>query len=208
VDVVVTNPATTPPTPSATLKGAFNYAQPVGSPSVSSVTPSNGSSAGGTPITVAGSGFLAGDVVIVGGNNATTVTVVNGSTITAYTPANPAGAADVVVTRACPSFPSCPSSAPLTGGFTYTTPPAPSITSVSPNSGTVNGGTAITINGANFQYGASVMIGGRPAAVQTWTSSYINATTPVGQSTGAVDVVVTNPDGQSAPTLTGGYTYN
>jgi len=204
VDVVVKNPdnQSSPP-----LK--FNYAQPVGLPSVGSVSPSNGSLAGGTAISVAGSNFLPGDVVTVGGKNATSIVVLNGSTITANTPANPLGAADVVVVRPCPTnFPSgCPSSAPLPGGFTYTNPQAPSITSVSPNSGTVNGGTSITINGANFQYGASVMIGGRPATVQTWTSSYINATTPTGQSVGAVDVVVTNPDGQSAPTLTGGYTY-
>ena len=78
---------------------------------------------------------------------------------------------------------------------------------MSPSSGTVNGGTAITINGANFQYGATVTIGGRPATVQTWTNGYLYATTPVGQSTGIVDVIVTNPDAQTV-TLTGGYTYN
>ncbi|PYX16900.1 MAG: cell shape-determining protein, partial [Acidobacteria bacterium] len=100
----------------------------------------------------------------------------------------------------------CPSST-LTAGYTYTTPPPPTITSVSPNTGTVSGGTSISINGANFQYGATVTIGGRPATVQTWTGSYIYATTPTGQSTGSFDVVVTNPDNQSV-TLAGGYAYN
>ncbi len=199
VAVVVKNPD------NQTATGAFNYAAPVGPPSVGSVSPSSGSSAGGTAITIAGSGFVAGDVVSVGGKNATTSVVVDSSTITANTPPNPLGLADVVVTRGCYPAP-CPSST-LSGGFNYTTPPPPSITSVSPNSGTANGGTSITINGANFQYGATVTIGGRPATVQTWTGSYIYATTPTGQSTGTVDVVITNPDNQSV-TLTGGYTYN
>lgn len=196
VDVVVTNPDTQ----SATLKNAFNYTPPPGPPSVGSVTPSSGSSKGGTAITVAGSGFTNGAIVTVGGTRALSIAVVNGSTITATTPSGPLGAADVVVTNMDGQ------SSTLTGGFTYAAPAPPTISSVSPNFGTVNGGTSITINGTNFQYGASVSIGGRPATVQTVTSSYIYATTPVGQSAVAVDVLVTNPDGQSV-TLTGGYTY-
>ena len=196
VDVVVTNPDTQ----SSTVKAAFNYASPPGPPSVGSVTPASGSSNGGTTITVAGSGFTYGAVVTVGGTRALSIAVLNGNAITATTPSNAMGAADVVVTNMDGQ------GSTLTGGFTYTTPPAPSVISVSPNIGTVNGGTAITINGSSFQYGASVTIGGRPATVQTWTSSYINATTPTGQSTGAADVIVTNPDNQSG-TLTGGYTY-
>ena len=196
-DVVVTNPDNQ----SATLKGAFNYTTPPGPPSVGSVTPSSGSSSGGTAITVAGSGFTYGAIVTVGGTRAVNIIVVNGTTITVTSPAGPLGAADVVVTNRDGQ------SSTLTGGFNYTAPPPPSISGVSPNSGTVNGGTAITINGANFQYGATVTIGGRPATVQTWTNSYISATTPTGQSTGIVDVIVTNPDNQSV-TLTGGYTYN
>src|SRR5207237_5695601 len=91
VAVVVKNPD------NQTATGAFNYAAPVGLPSVGSVSPSSGSSAGGTAITIGGSGFVAGDVVSVGGKNATTAIVVNSSTITANTPPNPLGAADVVV---------------------------------------------------------------------------------------------------------------
>ena len=196
IDVVVTNPDTQ----SGTLTAGFNYASPPGPPSVGSVTPASGSSNGGTTITIAGSGFTYGGIVTVGGVRAQTITVLNGTTITATTPSNALGAADVVVTNMDGQ------SSTLTGGFTYTTPPPPSVTSVSPSFGTVNGGTAITINGANFLYGATVTIGGRPATVQTWTSSYLSATTPAGQSTGAVDVVITNPNSQSV-TLTGGYTY-
>jgi hypothetical protein len=196
-DVVVTNPANQ----SATLKGAFNFTTPPGPPSVGSVTPSSGSSSGGTAITVTGSGFTYGAVVTVGGAAAQNMIVVNGNTITATSPSGPLGAADVVVTNRDGQ------NSTLTGGFNYTTPPPPSISSVSPNSGTVNGGSAITINGANFQYGATVTIGGRPATVQTWTNGYLNVTTPAGQSTGIVDVIVSNPDAQSV-TLTGGYTYN
>ena len=39
-------------------------------------------------------------------------------------------------------------------------PDTPSVTSVSPNSGTTLGGTAITVTGANFAAGVQVTVGG------------------------------------------------
>ena len=86
--------------------------------------------------------------------------------------------------------------------------PAPTITGVSPSSGNTFGGSPITITGANFTSGASfgVTVGGVAATDVTLASSTsITATTPTGTS-GPVDVVVTNGDGQSAAS-TGGFTY-
>ena len=197
VDVVVTNPNAPP----ATVKGAFTYTSPPGPPSVGSVSPNSGSLNGGSSVTINGSGFAFGAVLTIGGKTATTITVMpGGNVITATVPSNNLGAADVVVTNRDGQ------TSTLTGGYTYTTAPPPLANSISPNTGTVNGGTTFTINGSNFLYGASVTIGGRPATVQTVTGSYINAVTPAGQSTGSADVIVTNPDGQSQ-TVIGGYTY-
>jgi hypothetical protein len=92
----------------------------------------------------------------------------------------------------------------LTNGFTYIA--APTVSSVSPNSGSTGGGTAVTITGTNFAAGATVMFGSAAATnVVVGSGTQITATTPAG-SAGAVTVTVTNPGGQSG-SLTSGFTY-
>ena len=66
--------AVTTPGGTGTLPGAFTYL-PV--PTVTSVSPSAGPLAGGTTITVTGTGFAAGAVVRVGGVVATSLGVVD-----------------------------------------------------------------------------------------------------------------------------------
>lgn len=83
---------------------------------------------------------------------------------------------------------------------------APATGSVSPSSGSINGGTAVTINGTGFQPGATVTFGGVAAtSINVVNATTTTATTPA-HAAGAVNVVVTNGDGQSS-TLTNGYTY-
>ncbi|HKU20929.1 MAG TPA: IPT/TIG domain-containing protein, partial [Terriglobales bacterium] len=83
---------------------------------------------------------------------------------------------------------------------------APTVASVSPTSGTVNGGTAVSISGSNFAAGATVTFGGTTASnINVVNSTSITATTPA-HLAGTVNVVVTNTNGQSG-TLTGGFTY-
>jgi hypothetical protein len=91
----------------------------------------------------------------------------------------------------------------LTNGYTYVVPPT--VTSVSPNSGTTLGGTAVTITGTNFAAGATATFGGAAATnVVVANSTTITATTPAG-SGGAVTVTVA-VSGQNG-SLTNGYTY-
>jgi hypothetical protein len=71
--------------------------------------------------------------------------------------------------------------------------PLPLITSLSPNNGTTAGGTAVTINGANFRSGATVTFGGTSVAVTFVNSTQLTVTSPA-HATGPVSVVVTNPD--------------
>jgi hypothetical protein len=136
-----------------------------------------------------------------GGTPATGVTMTSSTAITATTPAHAAGAVDVVVTNTDGQ------SGTKTGGYTYTAPnPAPTVSTVSPVSGTTAGGTVVGIAGTGFLAGATVSFGGTPATGVTMTSSTaITATTPA-HAAGAVDVVVTNTDGQKG-TKTGGYTF-
>ena len=67
-------------------------------PTVTAISPSTGSTARPTPVTISGTGFLAGATVTVDAM-ALSVTVVNSTTITAIAPVHAAGPADVVVTN-------------------------------------------------------------------------------------------------------------
>ena len=84
--------------------------------------------------------------------------------------------------------------------------PFPGITNVAPGCGGLSGGTAITISGSNFVNGAIVTVGGVPAgSVVFINANTLTATTPAGTA-GAKNVVVTNPDTQTA-TFLNGFTY-
>jgi IPT/TIG domain-containing protein len=172
---------------------------------ITSVEPSSGSTAGGTSVTIKGTGFgatPANNTVTIGGN-AATVTAASASSLTVTTPAGTAGPASVVVTNTSDG-----STATDSGGFTYVAPPL-TITSVKPSSGSTAGGTSVTIEGTGF--GAtpannSVTIGGKAAMVTAASATSLTVTTPRGNA-GPASVVVTNTtDGLSA-TETGGFTY-
>jgi hypothetical protein len=86
------------------------------------------------------------------------------------------------------------------------TNPAPTVSTISPVSGTTAGGTTIGIAGTGFLGGAAVSLGGMAAtSVNVTSSTTITATAPA-HAAGAVNVLVANTDGQSA-TLPNGYTY-
>jgi hypothetical protein len=191
--VVVTNPDSQ----SSNSNITFTYTAPP--PSVTSISPGSGPMAGGTSVTIAGTGFVTGATVTVGGTAATNVTVVSAASITATTPSGAAGAKSVVVTN--PDSQS--SNSNIT--FTYTAPP-PSVTSISPGSGPTAGGTGVTITGTAFVTGATVTIGGTAATnVTVVSATSITATTPSGAA-GAKSVVVTNPDTLYG-SLANGFTY-
>ncbi|MFA6959030.1 MAG: M36 family metallopeptidase [Thermoanaerobaculia bacterium] len=89
---------------------------------------------------------------------------------------------------------------------TVTTLPTVSVTSVTPNNGSMLGGTPVTIAGSNFVSGATVTFDGLAAtSVVFVNSTQITAKTPA-HAIGAVNVLVTNPD-TSSGSLTNGYTY-
>lgn len=95
-------------------------------------------------------------------------------------------------------------------GDDETTPTTPTsaalaVTNINPNTGTTNGGTMVTFTGTGF-VNSTVTFGGTSATNVTITSTTsFTAMTPA-HAAGAVDVVVTNSDGDS-DTTTNGYTY-
>jgi hypothetical protein len=157
---------------------------------ITSISPASGPVSGGTLVTIKGSGFASGASVSFGGANATSVNFISSAQLTAVTPANTAGAANVTVTD------SDPGTASLAGGFMYVS--NPTLTGVSPSSGPITGGTTVTISGSGFQSGAIVAFGAILAASVTVNSStQVQAVTPA-ESAGSVAITVTNPDAGKA----------
>jgi formylglycine-generating enzyme required for sulfatase activity len=192
--------AVTTPNATATLSSGFTY---FAAPTVTAIAPTSGPSAGGTTITITGTNFYNGGsnaTVSIGGVAATSVNVVSTTTMTAVTPSSTtAGAKTVSVTTAS-------GTASLTSGFTYVA--APTVTSVTPNTGPTAGGTSITITGTGFYNGSSnatVSIGSAAAtSVVVVNPTTITAVTPAG-SAGSAMVAVTTPSGTAS--LASGFTY-
>jgi len=84
--------------------------------------------------------------------------------------------------------------------------PAPEIAYITPVSGPETGGNFFAIRGKNFVEGTTVTIGGKPLQnIKIPQSFLLQGQVPAGEL-GKVDVVVTNPDGQSC-IKKGGYEY-
>jgi hypothetical protein len=197
--ITAVTPAGTPGTASVvvTTSGGSNSANSlftyVAPPTVNSISPTSGPTAGGTSVTITGTNFTGATGVTFGGAAATSFVVVSDTTIVATTPARTPGAASVVVTT------SGGSNAASTL-FTFVAPPT--VNSISPTSGPLAGGTSVTITGTNFTGATSVIIGGAAAtSVVVVSNTTIIATTPAGTPGTASVVVTTSGGSNSANTL-------
>jgi hypothetical protein len=173
-------------------------------PQVHSVSSTNnlyGPLDGGQTLVLSGSGFVEGASlgVTINGQACAATTLQSAAQITcAGTPANAAGAYDIVVTNGDGR------SITIAGGYTYTGPPSVSGTSI--DFGPSSGGQEISLSGTNFRAGAVVTVGGVPCALTTLVSATeIRCTTPPG-SGGPLAITVTNADAQST-VLSSAYTY-
>jgi large repetitive protein len=172
-------------------------------PTVTSFTPTTGTTAGGTSVAITGTGFQQGATVRFGAIDSTSVTFGSATSLTAVAPAQ--GAGNVAITVTNPDGQSANRT-----GFIYEAPPAVSIASITPASGSTGGGEAITITGNGFKSGAVARINGVPLLGTVVNATTITGTTPPGPSnietSLIVDVSVTNTDATSA-TKTKAFTY-
>ena len=191
VDLTIVLPGTPPLT--STLTKSYLYFNDV---VVTKVDPPQGPTAGGTAISIHGTGFSGATQVLVGGKPALGLVVLADDTLTAITPPGAFGAAPVhVITQLGTGL--------LKKGFFYTA--APTVTSVAPASGPTAGGNAAIIRGTGLSKDVDLQIGsGKASIVEIKGTTEVHVLMPPGAA-GKADVTATSSSGSG--TLPGGYVY-
>jgi len=159
-------------------------------PTVTKVSPTSGWTIGGTPVTITGTNLGSVDEIGFGGNRYTnfscTATECEGTLPSAVSP----GTVDVTavvsgISRGTgPDVVSVQSAADR---FTYQAIPAPVVTSVTPSSGSLQGGDAVVVTGRYLDNG-KVSFGGQGAYAVTCTDTRCTMLAPYRGSAGTVDV--------------------
>jgi YVTN family beta-propeller protein len=160
-------------------------------PVANSIVPAQGLATNTIPVKISGARLDGPSAVNFGPNPATNL-VANaaGTELTATSPTGSPGIVPVTVTT--PGGTSNPVS------FTYGVPPT--ISTVLPNQGPVNGGTNVTITGTGLSGVTAVNFGPNPASnpVANAAGTELSAISPTGAA-GMVSVTVTTPGGTSNP---------
>ncbi|WP_228001490.1 beta strand repeat-containing protein [Nocardia australiensis] len=154
-------------------------------PTLTSVSPNQGSAAGGTTVVLTGTNLAGATAVSFGGVAASSFTVNSATQITAIAPPG-TGTVQVTVSTA----------GGTSNGVSYTYIAVPSLVSVSPASGPAAGGNTVVLTGANLTGVTAVLFGGVAASSFTVNSgTQITAVVPAG--VGTVLVTVVGPGGTS-----------
>ncbi|MCW3031937.1 MAG: hypothetical protein JWM60_282 [Solirubrobacterales bacterium] len=173
-------------------------------PVVAKITPKKGEAAGGTAVTITGSGFTGVTSVHFGANPAASYEVVSSTTITAISPPGTAGAADVTVTN--------PTGTSATGKGDVFKYGKPSVSAVSPATGPLAGAQSVTVTGSGFAPGgATTLKFGKALAsgVNCTSTTSCTAITPAAVKPGPVDVIAAVGKLKSKKTPPGDtYTYS
>ncbi len=177
--VTVTTPYGTSATGSA---NQFTY---VAVPTVTALSSSTGSTAGGATLNITGSNFTGLVSVSFNGMAAASIAVNSSTSLTVTTPANSPGTADVVVTTGAGS-----SATSVADEYTFAEP-IPSVIGMSLSSSVLAGGSSITIGGSNFTGATALYFGSvRVPSFTVVSSTTITATVPAATTPGMVDVRV------------------
>lgn len=181
----------------AELSAAFRYDPPAG-PRVASVSPARVPCGREHTAIVTGEGFAEGCSVRVAGAPAPARFVSPTQLDVSLPPLNRIGWVDIEVTNLDMQSHRLEAAYELRG--------PPELTTVQPREGSSVGGERLTLNGLAFDRRCEVSIGGFPAKTSWEAETTVRAVAPPRALDGAVDVVLTNPDGQSA-TLQSAFTY-
>ena len=159
-------------------------------PTVSAVSPSSGPPGGGTLVNLAGTGLADATGISFNNTAAETYLINSDTSVTATSPAG-TGVVDITVTNET-------GTSPISSADEFSYAAAPSVSAVSPSSGSTAGGDVITITGTGFVPGSTsarfgLLAGSSVSCASTTTCT---ATSPA-LAAGVVDVTVTTLDGTS-----------
>lgn len=201
----------------------FKYMNPSTSPYIASVKPNNGSVAGGTVVTITGSGFKQDDLEVYFGSEKSSKVIFTNSTIIKatvpkYPYALPAGQDYLDVPVMVMNYDG--GVAVEENGFRYRVPASnPVITSITPDSGSTAGNDELIIKGLDFRRPSAASFVGIPKvyfngeeAEVLWPSGNnttitetLTVTTPASVTSGAAEVILVNYD--SGTCIYKGFTY-
>jgi large repetitive protein len=185
------NVSVTTPDGTTVETAASRFTYTLSPPRIDSISPTSGTEAGGTTVTISGRKLLGTNRVLIGGTSVN-FTIVNDNTVTFVSPQRPIGTVDISITTVAGAD-------VLSNAFTYTVA-MPTVTAVSPSAGVDTGNITVTITGTRFIAVSSVLFGSTPATsfvVNSQTS--ISAVTPPG-AIGPVNVSVVTASGTSNAT--------
>ncbi|MGW3623076.1 IPT/TIG domain-containing protein [Streptomyces sp. NPDC000880] len=148
------------------------------------ISPNQGSTGGGTPVTITGTNLTGTTAVNFGTRPATAVTNVSPTEVTAI---SPSGTGTVDVTVATPGGTSNPTP------FFYVG--APFKSGLSAVAGPLAGGNTVTINGTGLSTATSVAFGANSVTPTVVSDTQITAVVPGGAAAGPVGVSVTTAGG-------------
>jgi DNA-binding beta-propeller fold protein YncE len=170
-------------------------------PTLAHVDLASGSTEGGTVVYIKGTGFAEGANVVFGGTPAKHVEVRSATSIVAESPAgNEGSSVPVRVENAAGT-----SAEVAADKFAYSN--APAVVGVTPDVGREDGGSEVTITGANLQGATQVYFGSAPATSFTVKSAETIIATSPRHKGGEVDVTVQTPRGVSGAGPADKYTY-
>lgn len=182
IDVTVTNPGGTSATEAP---DRFTFVRVRPAPTITKLSAKKGPAAGGTSVTISGTGFVGVTAVKFGSTNATSFVVNSTSSITAVSPAGTSGTVEVTVRT-----PNGLSGITKKARYAYE---QPTVTIVSPGSGGIGGGTPVTVTGSGFApgTGTTAFLFGKGVATSVDCTSTTQCTmvSPAALKAEMVDVV-------------------
>ncbi|MBE0611549.1 MAG: IPT/TIG domain-containing protein [Dehalococcoidia bacterium] len=169
-------------------------------PEVFSISPASGPTSGGTLVTITGTDLSTAVSVAFGDQLVTPLS----SAATRVLVLAPVHAAGVVHLRVVTLVGTTPETS--ADDFTYTAIP-PVVTGISPASGSVHGGTEITISGHGFVGARLVSFGDNAAVPHVVSDSQLRVIAPASPQAGLVHLRVTSDAGVSADTTADNFAY-
>lgn len=199
--LTVRTPASSPGSVPITVKNTVGSGSSQGSaamflyefpfPELTGISPSSGSTLGGTVVSITGSGLSGATVVQFGGVHGTGLTVIDDRWLTVISPPNPPGTVGISVIN--PDHTG--NSAGAATVFRYDIP-VPKLSNISPSSGPTAGGTVVIITGSGFTGTKSVKFGGKSVTDLTVIDdSHIRVMTPA-SSPGSFPISITSAIGE------------